>query len=220
MADFKIKWDEEGKRLYELGVDRGVLYPMDAAGTYTTGEAWNGLTGVDESPSGGEPTALYANNKKYVDFMSSEEFAATIKAYTYPDGFKACQGYKELAEGVLATQQTHQHFGFTYRTKIGNDTEGINHGYRIHIVYNALAKPASRSNSTINASPEGTELSWEISTTPVEINKAGFGSTAHIMIESSLAADKLAKIEDMLYGGEADAKLPTIAELVSILEAV
>lgn len=220
MADYKIKWDQDGERLYELGIDRGVLYPMNDKGVYLAGEPWNGLTGVDESPSGGEPTAVYANNKKYAELMSAEEFGATIKAYTYPDGFKACQGYKELAKGVLATQQTHQHFGFTYRSKIGNDTVGIDYGYQIHLVYNALAKPASRSRSTLNNSPEAGDMSWEISTTAADVAKDDFKSTAHIIITSTdIDTAKLAKLEEMLYGtGETDGKLPTIAELIALMD--
>ena len=211
----KIKWDQIGERLYETGTDRGVLYPFKN-GAYAAGVAWNGLTGVTQSPEGAESTALYADNTKYLNLMSAEDFKATINAYMYPDEFAACNGEVEIAPGVVVTQQTRSTFGLSYRTLIGNDTEGTNHGYKLHLVYGALAAPSEKSYSTVNDSPEAMELSWEISTTPVEL--PGFKPTAHVEIDSTkVDATKLAALEDILYGTEdAEARLPELTELVTI----
>ena len=219
MADFKIKWDQTGEKLFETGIDRGVFYPIEDSGKYTNGEAWNGLTAFEESKSGGEPTAVYANNKKYVELSSNEEYGGTIKAYTYPDGFDACQGFVELEDGVVVTQQTHKRFGFTYRTLLGNDLKDIDLGYKIHLVYNAFAKPASMSSTTINDNIEAKEMSWEITTTAAEVNKAGIKPTAHIVIDSTKCDPaKLTKIENLLYGsGGTEAKLPTVDEIIALL---
>ena len=173
----RVKWDQVGERFYETGVDRGVIYPQAEGGSYPKGEGWNGLTAVTESPSGAEPTALWANNHKYLTLMSTEEFGATIEAYTYPDSFAACDGSAEIAKGVQIGQQPRKPFGFTYRTNIGNDTSGTSYGYKLHLVYSALASPSEKSRNTINEDPEAATMSWEISTTPVEVE--GFEPTSH-----------------------------------------
>lgn len=212
----KLVWDQIGEKLYETGVDRGVLFPM-VDGAYSAGEAWNGLMSVDEKPSGAEPTPLYANNKKYVELMSAEEFGMTIGAYTFPKGFQACLGVKELAPGVYVSQQAHATFGMAYRTLIGNDTKKNAYGYKIHLVYGAMAKPAEKSNKTVNESPEAAEMSWECSTTPVEV--PGCDPASHIVIDSTtVTAEKLKAIEDILYGTEnAASRLPMPDELATLL---
>lgn len=211
-----LAWDQAGEKYYETGVDRGVLYPM-VSGAYTTGEAWNGLISVDEQPSGAEPTPLYANNRKYLELMSVEEFGMTIGAYTFPAGFRQCLGVKELGTGVYVSQQERVPFGMTYRTLIGNDTEKNAKGYKIHLVYGATAKPSEKSNKTINESPEAAEMSWECTTTAVEI--PGHNPAAHIEIDSTtIAADKLTAIENILYGSTtAAARLIMPTELATIL---
>lgn len=213
----KLVWDQTGEKLYETGVDRGVVYPIDAQGTFSKGAAWNGLTAVNESPSGAEATPLYANNKKYLNLMSAEEFGGTIEAYTYPDEFAECDGSVSLTEGVFITQQKRKMFGFSYRTCIGNDVVGTKYGYKLHLVYNALASPSEKENATINDDPEAATLSWEFTTTPVDVE--GFEPTAHIVIDSTkVDAEKLAALETVLYGSEdAEAKLPLPSELVTIL---
>lgn len=211
----KLVWDETGKRLYETGVDRGVLYPQ-VSGAYPNGIAWNGLTGVTESPSGAEATALYANNQKYLSLMSAEEFGATIEAYTYPDEFGECNGEKELTEGVSVGQQKRSAFGLTYRTKVGNDVDA-DHGYKIHLIYGALAAPSEKAFATINDSPEAITFSWEITTTPV--NVTGMKATATLIIDSTkVSPAALQAIEDVLYGtAEAEARLPLPDEVLSII---
>ena len=198
----KLVWDKTGEKLYETGVDRGVLYKYDSAQqTYGAGVAWNGLTAVNESPSGAEPNALYADNIKYLNLMSAEEYGFTIEAYTYPDEFEECDGSKELTPGVYIGQQTRKMFGFCYRTLIGNDTDSTEHGYKLHLVYNCLASPSERSHATVNDSPDATTLSWEVSTTPVEIKNAK--PTACLTIDSTkVDAAKLELLEAKLYGGE------------------
>ena len=212
----RLVWDQIGEKYYETGVDRGVLFPM-AAGVYGAGEAWNGLMSVDEQPSGAEPTPLYANNRKYLELLSAEEFGMTIGAYTFPVGFYPCIGVKEIAEGVYVTQQERVPFGFTYRTLIGNDTEKTAHGYKIHLVYGATAKPSEKSNKTVNETPEATEMSWECSTTAVDIPDCN--PAAHIVIDSTtIDAAKLKQIEDILYGTEAEeAHLIMPDELAALL---
>lgn len=212
----RLQWDQEGQKLYETGVDRGVMYPMTDKG-YGTGEAWNGLMSVDEKPSGAEPTALHANNRKYLELLSKEEFACTIGAYTFPAGFRPCLGIKEMAPGVYVTQQTRVPFGFTYRTLIGNDLKKDAYGYKIHLVYGATAKPTEKSNKTMGENPEATELSWECTTTPVDIPNCD--PSAHIEIDSTtLSAEKMKALEDILYGSEtAAARLPLPAELATII---
>lgn len=218
-----LVWDQTGKKYYETGVDKGVYYPLEASGAYGTGEAWDGLMSVEESPSGAEPSAIYANNHKYLELMTEEEFAGTIGAYTYPAGFNACQGVAEMKEntGVYVTQQVRKHFGFSYRTLVGNDTELDDHGYKLHLVYNALAKPSSQTNNSKNDSVEAKELSWEFSTTPVEVGVDKITPTAHIFIDSRfIDAGKLKKIEDLIYGTEQkEATLPSPKEIYNIIVA-
>lgn len=216
----KLKWDNIKERFYETGVKKGVLYPQ-VDGVYPKGYAWSGLTSVSENPSGAEPTALYADNVKYLNLMSAEEFAATIEAYTYPDEFNACQGYKEVADGVMAAQQDHQAFGLSYVTQVGNDEKGSDFGYKIHLVYGALAQPTEKGYETINDSPEAITFSWECSTTPVELTD-GMKPSATLVIDSrKIDKTKLKTLEDILYGkdGEtgSDARLPLPSEIIEIL---
>ncbi len=215
----RLEWDPVGQHLYETGTDRGVLYVVNAQGAYGEGVAWNGLMSVTQSPSGAEASALYANNKKYLNLISDEDFAFTIGAYQSPTAFDECDGLATLATGVTAGQQPRKTFGMTYRTLLGNDIDGTSYGYIIHLVYGATASPSSRDYKTVNKDPEATELSWECSTIPVECEGLD-KPTAHIQINSTLVdSTKLKKLEDMLYGSEsAAAKLPTPAELVTLLE--
>lgn len=213
-----LTWDVQGERYYETGVSKGVLYPFKE-GKYSKGVAWNGLTAVNESPSGAEPTPLYADNIKYLNLLSNEEFAATVEAYTYPDEFAECDGSAELAAGVSVGQQKRIPFGLSYVTKIGNDTDGQDHGYKIHLIYGALAKPSQKNYATINDNPEAITFSWELSTTPVAV--PNLKPTACITIDSAkVGSDKLKKIEDKLYGTQTEeATLPTPAELAALLTA-
>lgn len=219
----KLVWDQTGERLYETGVKQGVLYPQ-VSGAYPKGVAWNGLTAVTESPSGAEATALYADDIKYLNLMSNEEFGATIEAYTYPDEFAKCDGSASLAEGVSIGQQKRQAFGLSYRTTLGNDVDGNDYGYKLHIIYGALAAPSEKAYSTINDSPEAITFSWEVSTTPV--NVSGYKPTASITIDSTkVDAEKLAALEDILYGKDGedgtgtDARLPLPDEIATIFAA-
>lgn len=214
----KVVWDDAGKRLYETGVDKGVLYPMDDTGAYPTGYAWNGLTAVTESPSGAEPTNLWADNMKYLSLYSAEEFGATIEAYTYPDQFAECDGSAELGTGVMIGQQERKPFGLSYVTKIGNDVKGNDLGYKIHLLYGCKASPSEKSYSTINDSPDAVTFSWELTTTPVTID--GFKPTACLTIDSTkIAKTKLDEIEALLYGtDQASATLPTPAKIKEILD--
>ena len=213
----KIVWDQTGERLYETGVKKGVLYPMAAGGTYPKGVAWNGLTAVTESPSGAEATPLYADDIKYLTLMSVEEFGGTIEAYTYPKEFEECDGSAELTTGVSIGQQPRKSFGFSYVTTIGNDVDSNKHGYKLHLVYGALASPSEKAYSTINDSPEAITFSWEFTTTPVAV--AGFEPTACITIDSTkVEAAKLTALEAKLYGAEAEeATLPLPNEVVTIM---
>lgn len=194
----KLVWDKTGDRFYETGVKQGVLYiPTD--GVYSRGVAWNGLTAVTESPSGAEATALYADDIKYLNLLSTEEFGATIEAYTYPDEFAACDGSAELVEGVTIGQQKRSTFGLCYKTTIGNDTDGNDHGYKLHIIYGAIATPSEKAYSTINDSPDAVTFSWEITTTPV--NVTGQKPTASLVVDSTKAdKTKLEALEAILYG--------------------
>lgn len=220
----KIKWDEVGERLYETGVDRGVLYLYDStSGKFTNGEAWNGLSAVNESPSGAEASPIYADNIKYLNLMSAEQYGATIEAYTYPDAFEECDGSVTIAEGVTARQQTRKLFGFCYRTLIGNDVDGTDHGYRLHLVYNCLASPSGRDHSTVNDSPEATTMSWEISTTPMSFTGDTYKPTAVIEIDSTKCdPDDLTALEALLYGTDAsggnEATVPTLPTPDKIVE--
>lgn len=214
----KLKWDQIGERLYETGVDKVVLFPMESTGQYGTGVAWNGISAVNESPSGAEPTALYANNGKYLNLISNEDFAATIEAFTYPDEFEECDGSKEIAPGVVIGQQKRKVFGLSYRTLLGNDVDGNDHGYKLHLVYGCLAAPSENNHSTVNDSPEAGTMSWSVSTTPVEVADAK--PTATVTIDSTKADKaKLKKLEDMLYGTEqAESKLPLPAEVITLMK--
>lgn len=198
----RLEWDKTGERLYETGTDQGVLY-VASNGTYPVGVAWNGLTGVDENPSGAEANAQYADNIKYLELRSAEEFGATVTAYTYPDEFEQCDGSAEPTTGMYIGQQARKMFGMSYRTKIGNDVDGNEHGYYIHLIYGATASPSQRSYKTINDSPEPIEFSWEVTTTPVNI--AGYKPVAHVRINSTKAdPEKLAILESVLYGTNAE----------------
>ena len=212
----KIVWDQTGERLYETGVKQGVLY-IPASGVYSKGVAWNGLTAVTESPSGAEATALYADDIKYLNLMSNEEFGCTIEAYTYPNEFAACDGSASLAKGVSIGQQPRKTFGLCYRTTLGNDTDGNDYGYKLHMVYGCLAAPSEKAFSTINDSPEAITFSWEVSTTPV--NVAGHKPTAHLEIDSTKADPvKLAALEKILYGDtDTEARLPLPDEIVTLM---
>lgn len=214
----KLKWDQIGERLYETGVDKVVLFPMESTGQYGTGVAWNGISAVNESPSGAEPTALYANNGKYLNLISNEDFAATIEAFTYPDEFEECDGSKEIAPGVVIGQQKRKVFGLAYRTLLGNDVDGNDHGYKLHLVYGCLAAPSENNHSTVNDNPEAGTMSWSVSTTPVEVADAK--PTATVTIDSTKADKaKLKKLEDMLYGTEqAESKLPLPAEVITLMK--
>lgn len=214
----RLEWDKTGERLYETGVDRGVLYPFAAGGTYGTGVPWNGLSAVNESPSGAEPTALYANNSKYVTLMSAEELGLTIEAYTYPEEFEPCDGSSEISEGVIIGQQDREHFGFSYRSLIGNDESGNNHGYKLHLVYDCLASPAEKNRSTVNDSPDVSPFSWSVSTTPVSVD--GYKPTSMLTLDSTkIPAEKLAIIEEKLYGtADAEPTLPLPNEIVELLK--
>lgn len=215
----KLVWDQTSDRLYETGVKMGVLYPQDAAGAYPKGVAWNGLTTVTESPSGAEATALYADDIKYLNLMSAEEFAATVEAYTYPDEFAECDGSASIAKGVSIGQQKRKAFGLCYRTVIGNDVAGNDYGYKIHIIYGAMAAPSEKEYASVNDSPEAITFSWELSTTPVSVK--GFKPTASIVIDSTkVDAEKLTSLEAILYGSEnADARLPLPDEIATLMAA-
>ncbi len=214
----KLVWDQTGERLYETGVKQGVLYVQEN-GAYPKGVAWNGLTAVTESPSGAEATPLYADDIKYLNLLSNEEFGATIEAYTYPDEFAACDGSASLAEGVFIGQQKRKAFGLCYRTTIGNDVDGNDHGYKLHIIYGALAAPSEKAYATVNDSPEAITFSWEVTTTPV--NVAGHKPTASITIDSTkVDASKLAALEAKLYGTESEeATLPLPDEIATMFAA-
>lgn len=217
----KLEWDKTGERLFETGVDHAVLFPMGSDGTYGAGVAWNGLTAFNVSPSGAEANPFYADNMKYLNIYSAEEFGFSLEAYTYPDEWEACDGSASIAEGVSVGQQPRKPFGFSCRTLIGNDTEGQNHGYKLHLIYNAMASPSERGYATVNESPEAITLSWECTTTPVPVT--GHKPTAHIVIDSTkVNALKLAEFEEMLYGefstSGAAAKLPTPDEVIAFFD--
>lgn len=204
----KLTWDAAGERLYETGVRNVVLY-VKTGSTYGKGVAWNGVTSIEENPTGAEATPLYANDIKYLNLVSNEEYEASITAYTYPDEFAECDGSASLVKGVRIGQQPRKEFGFCYRTAIGNDTEGTEHGYKLHLVYGALASPSSRSHSTINNDPEAAEMSWDITTTPVEV--AGHRPTSVVEIDSTkVKPEELAALEKKLYGGDQEGENPTL----------
>ena len=213
----RLVWDKTGERYYETGIDRGVLYLAQSNGTYAEGVAWNGLISVTESPSGAEATPIYADNIKYLNLVSAEEFSATIEAYTYPDEFAECDGSAAVATGVYIGQQTRKTFGMCYRTVMGNDVEGANLGYKLHLIYGATAAPSEKGYTTINDSPEAITFSWEVNTTPV--NVTGFKPTACVTIDSTKADPaKLAVLEEMLYGGDSkEPAMPLPDEVVTIM---
>lgn len=212
----KIVWDAIGERLYETGVDHGVLYPYKD-GKYEGGVAWNGITSITENKSGAETTALYADNVKYLSLKSLEEYGVTIECYTYPKEFEACNGMATLAKGATIGQQARSSFGLSFRTLIGNDTEGDAFGYKLHLVYGCDATPSEESNSTINDSPEAKTMSYEVSTTPVSVD--GFRNTSCVTVDSTQASkEALAALEKILYGDEeTEARLPFPDELKTIL---
>lgn len=213
----KLVWDQTGERFYETGVSQGVLYVQGDGGAYLEGVAWNGITSVTESPSGAEPSPIYADNIKYLNLMSTEEFGATIEAYTYPDEFSVCDGSSEIVKGVSIGQQIHRQFGLAYKTAIGNDVQGADFGYKLHLIYGALAAPSDKGYSSINDSPEATTLSWEITTTPVPVS--GFKPTASLIVNSTKTdANKLKELEDILFGTESEeARLPLPDEIAGIM---
>ena len=215
----KLVWDATGERKYETGVRNGVLYVMGEGGTYPKGVAWSGLTAVTESPSGAEATALYADDTKYLNLISAEEFGATIEAYMYPDEFAECDGSATLAAGVTIGQQPRKTFGMSYRTVYGNDVDNESYGYKLHLIYGAVAAPSEKAYATINDSPEAITFSWEVKTTPV--NVTGHKPTASLTIDSTkVDQTKLKKIEDILYGAaEGEARLPLPDEIIQIIQA-
>lgn len=220
----KLTWDQTGARVYETGVDRGVLYIPNNAGVYDNGFPWNGLTTVTESPSGAESNKQYADNKIYLNLYSAEEFGATVEAFTYPDEFAQCDGTATPQAGIAIGQQSRKPFGMAYRTLVGNDLQGTDYGYKIHLIYGATAAPSEKAYTTVNDSPEALAFSWEVSTIPVEVpgtNPATgkpFKPTASLTIDSTkVDASTLADLEDLLYGtAGTDASLPTPAEVIAL----
>lgn len=213
----KLVWDQSGKRLYETGVDHGVLYPIQTGGVYSKGVAWNGLTAVTESPSGADVNDIYADNMKYLGLVGAEKFGATVEAYTYPDEFAECDGSVELVRGATIGQQNRKVFGMVYRTVIGNDVDGNEHGYKLHLIYGATAAPSEKAYNTINEDPEAITFSWELSTTPV--NVTGHKPTASLTIDSTKAdPTKLAELEKILFGDtETEPRLPLPDEIAQLL---
>ena len=214
-----LVWDQTGDRLYETGTKNGVLYPKDASGNYETGVAWNGLTGVTETPSGADATALWADDDKYLELRAKEEFGGSISAYTYPDEWEQCNGEAEPVSGIVIGQQTRHPFGLCYRTVKGNDTLRDDYGYKIHLIYNATVSPSERAYTTENDSPEAIEFSWEFTTTPINI--AGYNKISCMTIDSTkVNAAKLEAIEEALYGtASSDPTLLLPDEIISILNA-
>ena len=214
----RLVWDQTGQKTYETGVKQGVLYPQGEGGAYPKGYAWNGLTGVTESPSGAESNPLYADDIKYLNLISAEEFGATIEAYTYPDEFAECDGSAEIAPGVTIGQQARKTFGMAYKTTFGNDVDGNEHGYKLHLIYGALATPSEKAYATINDSPEAITFSWEVTTTPVAVE--GFKPTASLTIDSTkVDKDKLTALEDILYGKDSvEARLPLPNEVATLMK--
>lgn len=213
----KLVWDQSGKRLYETGVDHGALYPIQTGGVYSKGVAWNGLTAVTESPSGADVNDIYADNMKYLGLVGAEKFGATVEAYTYPDEFAECDGSVELVKGATIGQQNRKVFGMVYRTVIGNDVDGNEHGYKLHLIYGATAAPSEKAYNTINEDPEAITFSWELSTTPV--NVTGHKPTASLTIDSTKAdPTKLAELEKILFGDtETEPRLPLPDEIAQLL---
>lgn len=215
----KLEWDKVGERLFETGIEQAALYLLGEDGEYSNGEAWNGLISITESPSGAETTALWANDKKYAELLSTEELGGSIEAYTYPESFSACNGEAELVPGVKIAQQGRRTFGLVFKTLIGNDIVGNKYGYKLTLIYGAKVSPSEKSHQTVNDSPEAMTMSWEFSTTPVNVE--GFDSTSRIEIDSTnVSKDKLEALEAILYGSEsAEARLPFPDEIKTLLAA-
>ena len=214
----KLVWDQSGQKFFETGISNGVLYVSDGQGGYLNGVAWNGLISVAENPSGAESNPVYADNIKYLNIISAEEFGATIEAYTYPDEFMECDGSAQVVAGVNIGQQARKSFGISYRTRVGNDVAGDNLGYKIHVIYNCQAAPSGKTYSTVNENPEAITFSWEVTTTPVPVE--GYRPTATIVFDSTkLDAEKMAAVENALYGGTStEAALPSIEELLALVQ--
>lgn len=220
----KLTWDATGEKLFEAGVDHGVLYPVGENGTYPQGVVWNGLITISESPEGGDENAFYADNIKYGVLRGTEDFGGSIEAYTYPDEWEACDGSATLATGAVVSQQTRKAFGLCYRTLIGNDVDGLEHGYKLHLVYGATASPSEKSRETINDSPDASSMSWDFTTVPVNVG-TGFKPTSHIIVDSTKATETgLTALENALYGSDGsgstegtEARLPLPAEVVTLL---
>lgn len=214
----RLVWDQSGQRIYETGVKMGVLYVQNDDGSYPEGVAWNGLTAVNETPSGAEATPLYADDIKYLELRSAEDFGATIEAYTYPEEFEQCDGSAEIAVGVKVGQQARRAFGLCYRTIVGNDVKGNDFGYKIHLIYGATAAPSEKAYATVNDSPEAVTFSWEVTCTPVDV--PGFKPSACITIDSTkVDAEQLAALEALLYGSESEtARLPLPAEIAEMFK--
>ncbi len=210
----RIIWDNIGEKFYETGTDHGVLYP---GANYSKGVPWNGLTGVTESPSGAEPQPQYADNIKYLNIISAEDFGITIEAFTYPEEFAICDGSAAIADGVIIGQQERKPFGFSYRTMIGNDVDGQSHGYKLHMIYNCLASPSDKAYTTINESPEAITFSWEVTTTPIPVT--GYKPSAQLVIDSTKVTDptKLTALEAILYGDEDEPRMPLPDEILTLL---
>ena len=215
----KLIWDEDSKRTYETGVSKGVLYPIQDDGKYSLGVAWNGLTAITESPSGAEATPIYADDIKYLNLISAEEFGATVEAYTYPEEFEACDGSAEIQPGVCVGQQDRKKFGMAYTTVFGNNEKGNSYGYKLHLIYGATAAPSEKAYNTINDSPEAITFSWELSTTPVSVGN--MKPTASVTIDSTkVNQDKLAILEGILYGNESEnPRLPLPDEIAEIFKS-
>lgn len=219
----KLTWDQVGERVFETGVDHGVLYTRDGSGAYATAHSWNGLTTVTEAPSGAEASPQYADNIKYLNLVSAEEYGATIEAFTYPEAFAECDGTAMPTSGVSIGQQSRKTFGFGYRTRVGNDIDGTDHGYKLHLIYGALAAPSEKAYGTINDSPEATPFSWEVTTTPAEVGTVGgveYKPTASLTIDSTkVDAAALASLEEVLYGTTGvDGRLPLPSEVLAFFD--
>lgn len=213
----KLTWDEIGERYYETGVKNGVLYPQASNGSYPKGIPWNGLTAVNENPSGAEANKQYADDINYLNLYSAEEFGCSIEAFTYPDEFAACDGSAEPADGVFIGQQTRQPFGFCYRTILGNDTLNDAYGYKLHLVYGCKASPSSKGYQTVNNSPEAINFSWEVTTTPVNVK--GYKPVATLVIDSTkVDSDKLEAFEEIIYGGESESAVAMLPEPADVID--
>ena len=216
----KLEWDKSGEKYFEAGVDHGVLYTTVGTEYYTGGVVWNGLITISESPEGGDENAFYADNIKYGTLRGTEDFGGSIEAYTYPDEWEACDGSATIAAGAIVTQQTRKTFGLSYRTLIGNDVDGLEHGYKLHLVYGCTASPSEKSRETVNDSPDASSMSWDFTTVPVNVG-VGFKPTSHIIVDSRKAGTaKMTALEDVLYGTDSEgAKLPLPAKVIEILGA-